>query len=155
MPKTPLSPREIAIERMAPTPLHRIILQQPPAPHELLVPCWIWPHGVSSGKPVMRIGRDVRHPVKFFHEGTRIIRKVCAEDLCVNPRHFIMLPRPSTAMQHILVFQAEETIDNFKTLEDAYNGIDYPRIHVLEAWRNKIQLRLIDYDRRQSLKRHS
>jgi hypothetical protein len=26
---------------------------------------------------------------------------------------------------------------------------------VLEAWRNKIQLRLIDYDRRQSLKRHS
>lgn len=118
------------------------ILAQPLGPRPELVPCIIWNGGTSRGRPMCRIPPHTPgHPVSlFFDPRPDRINRVCQTQLCVNPYHFVCLPRSPTLLQHPLVFQAEEQIENFDTLDQAYEGINIPRQFVLAAWRNHRQL---------------
>lgn len=117
------------------------VLAQPVTPRAELVPCIIWNGGLSAGRPTYRLGQP-RHPVAHYFPEAQKIRRVCAQKLCVNPHHFAVFPRPTGQLQHPLVFQAEETIHLYATLDEAYAGIDIPRQYVLAAWRNHRQLNL-------------
>lgn len=122
-------------------PLIAAILASTLSPRPELVPCMEWRWGLSSGRPIMRPAEGPpAHPVALFYERPDRINRVCQNRKCVNPYHFVCMPRQPTQIQPALVFAAEETIDQFRTLDAAYDGIDLPRPFVLAAWRNHRQL---------------
>lgn len=132
----------LVIANATPNPsLYAALFAQPLMPREEFVPCIIWPHGKSGGRPIMRVPKyPPRHPVNLFYDCPARINRVCQTKLCVNPYHYVIMPRPPGTPQHPLVFEAEEVIERFMTLDQAYEGIDMPRHYVLAAWRNHRQL---------------
>lgn len=153
-PRNTATPRQYALEKIAlstPNPtLTELLFREPPTnPRPEFVPCYEWRFGTSSGRPICRPPgvSYPRHPIVFYwgEDHTRH-QRICATRKCCNPWHFVFTPRPPTMIQHALVFEAEDQIDRFSSLEAALKGIDVPPHYVLQAFRHKRQLNLSKYE---------
>lgn len=152
-PRNAQSPFEYVLEKIAlstpnPTLTELLFREHPADPRAEFVPCYHWRFGTSQGRPICRApGLTPRHPVfVYWGPGHTRHQRICGTRMCCNPYHFIFTPRPPTRIQHALVFEAEEEIERFETLDAAIKGIDIPAPYVLQAWRHHRQLGLSRFE---------
>lgn len=139
-----LTRKRIASMSAEPELIAAILADSRLAPHPALVPCIIWTGGLSRGLPIMGPGGRPAHPVRHYFGMPDRISRCCGSKLCVNPFHFISLPRQSSGLQHPIVFEAEEQLDlnPVRSMQEALARLDLPAQFVIQAYKNQRQLGL-------------
>jgi hypothetical protein len=78
------------------------------------------------------------HPIRYFFESS--YRRVCAHHRCVNPHHFMQVPRRPTTQPHPLIWDAMDAMEAAPpiSLDAALAAFkdDYGGAAVVNAYRN-------------------
>jgi hypothetical protein len=151
-PKPNPNPRKTVLDHIArscPTTLAiaRQILDEFPSRHPAVEPCWPYlTKGLKSARPFMQIRpHSPGHPIRYFFETS--YRRICQHHRCVNPHHFMRVPRAATVQPHPLIWDAMDAMeaDPPISLDAALAAFrdDYGAPSVVNAYRNLREDRLL------------